>query len=102
MGPFQRYQSTDRDLNQVQSNLANALNPILGNPLLFGFTLTGISLASGSNTINHGLGRTLQGWFLTGINAGVTIYDQQASNTKASTTLILHSSGPATVNIYVY
>lgn len=101
MGPFQRVQTKDRELNQLQSNLANALNYPLTNPLLFGAQIRDIALKTGSNTINHGLGRKLQGWILIGINAAITLYDMQLVN-PSDQTLILVASGPAIANLYVF
>ena len=58
-------QTTDRNVNQLQSNIKQALQPLLINPLLVGITLSNVSLASGANTIIHKLGRTMQGWMVT-------------------------------------
>lgn len=78
---------------------AASLNPILSNPLNTSQILTGISLVTGANIIPHKLGKIMQGWNLTDINSGVTVYRSAPFN---STNLTLTSSGPATVNIEVF
>lgn len=95
-------QSPDRLLNQVQQNFRQALNPVLSNDLVFGRVLSSVALASGSNTVQHGLGRPLTGWFIVRIRASATVYDTQDANSTPSDTLLLTASAPATVDIYVY
>jgi hypothetical protein len=110
-------QTQDRTVNQLQQgisqsfnqlNLASqgiqsAINPILANPLVFGQILVKQVLTSGSNTINHGLDGTLQGWFIVRFHgAFAQIYDTQDSNPIPGVTLLLHASAGVTVDIYVF
>lgn len=95
-------QTDDRKVNQLQQNLKQALDPLLQNPLVNGYVIANTNLVSGDNTISHGLNRPLQGWFPVLIDAAVAIYDNQSSNTTPSTTLILNSSGTATISLYVF
>lgn len=88
-------------LDQMQVNWAQALNPIIANPLLQGQMISA-TLATGANVINHKLGRKLVGWFLVGINAPATIYDTQATNQSQALTLQLTSSAAAQVNLWVF
>lgn len=92
-------QTESREVNQLQSNIATVLNPLLSNPLLNGSFLTGIALISGTTVIAHGLGRTPQGWMLTDINGAATVYRSAAFN---SSTLSLTSDASVTVNLYVF
>lgn len=75
------------------------LDPILANPLNNVSILKNVSLVTGTNTINHLLGRTQQGWFLTDIDAAATIYRSAAFNDK---TLTLTSSANCVVSIGVF
>lgn len=109
-------QTDDRNQNQSQSNILQQFNYLLkNNPFFSGILLTdgivlqgatvntqGITLASGDNTINHGLGHTLRGYVVTLNSAAVTFYDKQATNTNAASTLILNASGVTTINIFVF
>lgn len=96
------FNNDDKDLSLMQTAWAKAINPVLGNPISQGQLLTGLVLASGDNTINHKLGRKLQGWIIVGLNASVTFYDKQATNSMPEKTLVLHTTGAATINLYVF
>lgn len=81
---------------------AARLNPLLANPLVNGRILSGVTLGTGANVINHGLGRKLQGYLVVLNGAAETFYDDQASNQRPDITLILNSSGPTIVSLYVF
>lgn len=97
-----RVQTDDRNVNQLQSNISVALFPILQNPQTQGSILENVALVNGSNTINHGLNRTLQGWSIVRQRASASIYDNQDNNTNPTKTLILISNAAVTVNLYVF
>lgn len=102
MASFPRVQTTDRLVNQLQSNIANTLNPIASNLIVDGIVLMQVSLATGGNTINHLLGRKLIGWFLTRQRQLATVYDTQDSNPTPQLNLLLTASAPVIVDIYVF
>jgi hypothetical protein len=81
---------------------AASLNPVLANPLIGGQILDGIVLVSGDNTINHGLNAKLQGYIIVLNNSAVTFYDKQSTNQRPELTLILNSSGAATISLWVF
>ncbi len=81
---------------------AASLNPLLGNPLMSGRMINGVSLVSGNNVINHGLQRKLTGYFVVLNSAAATFYDRQATNQTPDLTLVLVSSGVTTVSLYVF
>lgn len=89
-------------LQQTQNTWATAIDPVLSNLLVQGQILTGISLINGTTVVNHKLGRKLVGWFIVGINAAATIYDNQATNQTPQLTLSLTSNAAATANIWVF
>ena len=97
-----KVQTTDRIVNQLQDNIANFVEPISDNVLLPGIILKNVALAVGSNTIQHKLGRLLQGWFIVRQRASASIYDTQDTNTSQTTTLRLTSSAVVTVDLYVF
>jgi hypothetical protein len=96
------FKSEDKDLMLLQTKWASQINPVLSQPILNGSILFGVSLVTGNNVINHKLGRNLIGWILVGNNSSVSIYDKQSTNPNINQTLILNSSGTATVNILVF
>jgi hypothetical protein len=79
--------------------LAQSLNPILANAILSGEAIIGISLPAGVLTFGHGLGRLMQGFWLTDINAAAVIFRSQPMNDK---TLTLTSSAACICNLWVY
>jgi hypothetical protein len=78
------------------------IDPILANPILAGQQLDNIPLVSGVNTVNHGLGRKLQGYFIVLNSAAATFYDNQSTNSSPTLTLILVASAATTVSLWVY
>lgn len=99
IGTIALVQTTERTINQLQLNIKQAVEPVLKNPLVQGQFLNGQALVIGSNVINHGLGRTMQGWMVTDVNAAANIYRSAALNDK---TLTLTSDVAVTVNIYIF
>lgn len=98
-------QTTDRNVNQLQKNIALAVNPLLSNPLLNGHLLVNVSLVNGTATINHLLNRVLIGWFITrrrGSGGSTPTYDNQDNNPTPETTLLIINGGAVSVDIYVF
>lgn len=86
----------------AQDRWAAQLDPVLALPQNSSFIIKNIKLASGTNVINHLLGRKLQGWTLTRVRALATIYDTQDTNQTPELTLVLVSSAVVTVDIEVF
>lgn len=96
------YKSEDTSFTLLQTAWASQLNPVLALPQSSGILLKQISLTAGDNTIDHRLGRNLQGWQLVRVRAAATIYDKQDANQLQSRTLVLNSSAPVVVDIFVF
>jgi len=102
---FQQVQTDDRNLNQVQQNLAKSINPLFVNPIINGNLLPDIILTTGDNYIEHKLGRALIGWIVVRRSDGTSqIFDKQStlSETLQTTQLLLNSSGSVLVSLYVF
>lgn len=97
-----KYQTAIKELSLLQQTWSAELDPVVNNTFSNGQVLQSVSLVSGANTINHKLGRKLQGWVLTRLRASATIYDTQDANTMPEFTLLLNSSANAVVDIYVF
>lgn len=97
-----RVQTENREVNQLQSNIISSLQSVIQNQLVNGRVIKDQKLTVGSNTINHGLNQTLQGWIIVRKRASSDIYDEQDSNKTPALTLILHASADVTVDIYVF
>ncbi len=79
--------------------LASTLNPLINAPLNNATILKDIALINGVTVINHKLGRTMQGWFLTDITGIAAIYRSSPFN---DLTLTLTSNAAVTVSIGVF
>lgn len=88
--------------NLGQDQWSAILNPIIKNPMNQMSILKSISLVTGTNVINHKLGRPLQGWIPTRVRAAATFYDQQDTNETPDLTLILVSSGNVVIDLSVF
>jgi hypothetical protein len=86
----------------VETRWKSQLDPVIACPLVNGQLLSGVALVSGYNTVNHGLGRKLQGYIVVLSGAAETFFDNQDNNASPQLTLILHSSGPTTVSLWVF
>lgn len=94
--------TVDQDLSLIQTKWKSVLDPALSEPILDGRLISNISLVSGDNTINHGLGSKLRGYIVVMNSAAVTFYDKQSTNQMPSLTLVLNASGATTVSLWVF
>ena len=93
-------QTKNQDLQLLQNRWMPLINPVLKNTIVQGLQLKDIVLtASTPIVINHMLGRTQQGWFVTDINSNAQVWRTQPFN---ASTLTLEASADTTVNIWVY
>lgn len=91
-----------KDWSLLQTTWAALIDPIIGRQQNQSNILSSVSLVSGSNTVNHLLGRKLQGWKIVLQGAAASIYDTQATNQTPELTLILVSDNPVTVSLEVF
>ena len=103
IGAFKSISTSSEELDRVQTNISNAIRPLLSSPIVNGFILSGVALTNGTrNVIDHKLNRALVGWFIIGSNAGATVWDEQNTNTTPERTLFLQCSANVTVNLWVF
>ncbi len=89
-------------LDQMQSVWASKIEPIISKPQNDSIILKSIPLAVGTNTINHLLGRNLQGWKPTRVRASATLYDLQDTNPTPQLTLVLVASAAVVIDLEVF
>lgn len=99
---IRRVQSQTRELNQVQYNVAQVLEPLSQQPLAYGNLLKSVVLAVGDNNVNHLLSVPLTGWIVTRKRANSDIFDKQDTNQTPQLTLVLNSSAAVTVDLFVF
>lgn len=85
--------------DQRDTRWKSILDPVIAAPMMSVQILESVSIANGVTVINHKLGRTQQGWFLTDVNGAAAIYRSASFNDK---TLTLTSNAAVTVNIGVF
>lgn len=86
----------------AQTRWATQLDPIISNPTINNLILKNISLVTGTNVINHKLGRNLMGWKPTRVRGPASLYDNQDFNQTPQLTLILVSSADVTIDLEVF
>lgn len=91
-------QSASRTENQSQSNIIQALKPLLQNYFAVTNLVKGIVIASGSNSVNHGLAQAPTGMIVTYNSANVNLYAQSYTSTQATFT----ASGACTADILFF
>ena len=100
---FERVDTTDPSLREMQYRLEEALRPVTGSSIVDGRLIEDISLASGTTTkIAHKMGRSIIGWIVVGKNAAQHIYDQNSGKSDLDTYLYLTAGGTVTVNVWVF
>lgn len=97
-----QFQDENQAFQLMQSSWAKDIDPIISNPANQSLLLKNVVLVTGTNTINHKLGRKLQGWVVVRLRAAATIYDDQDNNIMPQLTLTLVSSAPVTADIEVF
>ncbi len=91
--------SDNSSLNLLQTRWKSELDPFLKSPFANGFLLKNLQLITGTNTINHLLGRMMQGWTIVDLNNPISIYRSKPLN---ELTLTLTTNGPAMIALWVF
>ena len=89
------------NLSAMSTRWKAIIDPFLGNPSNSSNILSNVSLIEGTNVINHKLGRSMQGWFITDQQGAANIYRPNTAPFN-SLTLTLISSAAVTVNLGVF
>lgn len=88
-------------LAALQTQWAQQLNPVISNVLINGQLLKSIPLVIGTNVINHGLQRNLQGWFLVSPRGSAVVY-QAAQQPNGTLSLTVVASAAITTDMWVF
>lgn len=89
------------NLSAMQTRWKALIDPFLGTPTNNASVLSNMSLINGTNVINHKLGRTMQGWFITDQQGIASIYRPNTAPFN-NLTLTLVSSAAVVVSIGVF
>lgn len=93
----------DTDLQKVQQNIENAIQPIIQKAIIDGILLKKVCLEAGhSNEVKHSLGREPLGWLVVRKRADARIWDVHDFNRNPSKTLSIACSHDVTVDLWVF
>lgn len=98
---FRKIKTADDDLRLVQDAVSFVFQDILPKVILDGRLISNVSL-NGTLSIDHNLGRPLQGYMIVLKDSNATVWDQQSTNTLKGRTLILTSSAQVTLSVWVF
>lgn len=88
--------------DRAETEWASQIDPVLNNPSNAAIILPNVSLTVGNNTINHKLGRKLQGYRVVRQRGPASIYDAQDQNQRPNLTLVLVTSASVVVDLEVF
>lgn len=94
--------NVQRVINQLQNNTANSFGPLISKPQNDNSIISNVTLLPGViNTINHGLGSTLQTWGTARKRGPANIWDVQDQNKSPNLTLLLMTDIEVVVDLIV-
>lgn len=99
MNTLPQFQGGDQTFQLMQNSWGAILNPLLLNPTLQSVLLKNVSLINGMTTVNHKLGRKLQGWKIVRQRAAASVYDAQDANQMPDLTLVLISNAAVVIDL---
>lgn len=100
---FQADKKTIETAFQMMQNAWGAvLNKVIYRPQNNSILIPDVVLAVGPNTIQHSIGAPLVGWSVVRKSGGASIYDEQDTNDRPQSTLILVSDAVVTVTLEVF
>lgn len=88
----------DTDLTLFQSAVNDQFQQLAKIPFINGNAVNSVTV-SGTTTVNHGLGRQAQGYFVTSMSVPVPISNDAFSGTISIT---LHATVSTVVNLWVF
>lgn len=98
MAGFKRQVTSDRDLQLIQDNVANALAPLQAQPMVGGNVVTSVSLTTSTTAVPHGLNHTPQYFSILDLTANATVSRAQASDSRF---IYLKASASCTATVWV-
>jgi hypothetical protein len=92
----------DVNVNRIQDNVKLVLDQLGQVSIVNGQLLTGIQLTASGSQVPHRLGHKHTGWIVTYIDANATIYENKPNNGLPDSSILLYSSAPCIVNLWVF
>ena len=103
---FQTINAAEQNLQFIQRNVQNALNPVLGTAILDGVLVQNMKIpSSGQLNVGHNLGRAPQGYFVVSSTGAYSPpYSVTSEQLTPNTQLVLHftTGAGSVVSIWVF
>lgn len=100
---FKKFITKSIEVNKLQQNIEQALNPVLSCPIIDGVLIKDVCLIAGKvNEIKHRLGRTPLGYIIVRKRADSRIWDLQDTNPSPTTTFSLACSHACQVDVWIF
>lgn len=100
---FKKIKAKNSDLNQVQQNVEEVVNPIINAQIVDGVLLRNLKLcALEANLITHKLGRPALGWIVVRQRADSRIWDIQDANVLKTSSIALTCSHDVEVDLWIF
>ena len=90
--------NADGDIAKLQDNVEYVLEPIIQSSIIDGVQLNNVEVLPTDTRINHGLGRTPQGYIVVDRNANLNVW----TVSLGKQTMVLRSASPVTVSLWIY
>jgi len=93
----------EKKLDQVQTNIEEALNPVINSAIVDGVLIKNVCLeALKANLVQHKLGREPLGWIVVRKRQDSRIWDIQDANVNKKRSIAITCSHSVTVDLWVF
>ena len=99
---FTQIHSENAEVNRLQSHIKTTLSPLLQLPISDGVLIKDLSIETTDTRVNHGLGRTYEGFIITRLQSNAVIFESSTENTDKNLFIFLKGSSAATADIYFF
>lgn len=94
---------TDKNINDMQNNIAAAINQLLGKDQLDSTLIKNIQLQPGLNKVPHTLGRPISGWQVVRPRQGYAwLYEDAINNPSPKLLIYIYSAAACTIDLLVF
>lgn len=91
-----------RVVDQMQSNIGSTLDGLTANPFVDGNSISAALKAGQDNFVNHGLGTSYQGWWITDKDGMGEVWRSATTNKSPEKYLVLCTSVDVSVNLWIF
>lgn len=96
-------QPTDKNINDLQTNIASAIGQVLGKDNLDRIVLKDIALVPGLNKVPHTLGRPITGWSICRPRQGYAwLYEDAINNLSPNLLIYIYSAATCLIDLEVF